>query len=151
MTMRVFIAVGLMLLGSAALADSPMREEAEGQLRTMQGNAHRAQSALQNARNAHAKPDAIRCLDSALSRADATVRIGREQVRLALVAIDADDLVEARRLLRLLATQRDASRSAITYADNCLGNTTALASDQTVVRVVIDPALPADGAVFSHP
>ncbi len=151
MTMRVFFVAGLMLVVSAALADSPMRAEAQAQLRTMEGNAHRVQGALQNARNAHARADAVHCLDSALSRADATVRIGREHVRLALVALDANDLTEARNRLRLLAAQRDASRTVTADADNCLVATIPLASNQTVVRVVVDPTLPTDGAVFSRP
>ena len=141
MTMRVFFAAGLMLVASAALADPPMRAEAQTQLRTMEGNARRVQGALQTA---------LRCLDEALSRADAAVRTGREQVRLALVAIDGNDLVEARRQLRLLSTQRDASRGAMTYADGCLtSGSLPLTSDQTVVRVVVDPTLPTDGALFS--
>lgn len=152
MTMRVSIATALVLLSQTALGDSTppasIRAEAQTHLRTMEGNAARVQRALIQARPV-ARPDEVRCLDASLSRADATVRLGREQLRLTLAALDAGDLVEARRQLRLLSTQREASRSAMKDADACqVGAPTASPSDTTTVHVTVDPTLPTDGALF---
>jgi hypothetical protein len=156
MTMRVSILAAAVLVSSVALADpnpsAPMRNEALTHLHSMEGNASRVQRALLIAR-ATARVDEVHCLDASLSRADAAVRLGREEVRLALAAIDANDLVEARRQLRLLSTQREASRGAMKDADACqtTSNTLTGPSDQTVVHVTVDPTLPNDGALFpSH-
>ncbi len=150
--MRVPIAIAVLLFAPMVAADpntTSLRTDAQTNLRSMEGNASRVQHALLMAR-ASSQALETRCLDVTLSRADAAVRLGREDLRLANLALDAGDMIEARRQLLHLAAQREASRNAVKDADNCAHGAPALVvpSDQTIVRVVVDQVLPSDTALF---
>lgn len=126
-----------------------IREEASRNVRAMEGNAIRVHRLLIRARETGSKADA-RCVDESLSRADAALRAARDDASLATGALDHGDFAEARRRLSLLGTERAASRSAARDADACVTHAQAPVgvTDQTAVRVVVDPSLPSDATLF---
>src|SRR5450432_2651071 len=134
-----------------AAANETIRSQAATAMRLMEANASRLQRMLIEARARSSEQKAARlehetlCLDGALSHADAAVRAGREDQRLAVVALGAGDMSAARHQVALLMGQREVSRVAAHEADSCLfRDEPAIAPDQTTVCVVIDPRLPPD-------
>ena len=155
MTKRgILLVLAGLMVPAVALADGQpaakdagaLRADAQVALRTMEGNAARVQHLLQVARAANARRDTA-CLDATLSRADAAVRMGRDQARLVFAAIDASDGVEARHHFALLSMQREASRSAARDAESCAAHEQQGAVDGTSVRVFVDPTLPTESAL----
>ncbi len=131
-------------------ADSDLGAQAAGMLAAMEGNAARVATMLRQARALRPAPAAqVKCIDDALSRVDAAVRSGKDDVAQLRSAVRSGDAPAARRAMIALSSKRQAAREATVAADTCrtgLPNT----GDSTVVRVVVDKSLPSDSAVFKH-
>jgi len=127
--------------------DATVMRTAAHLLATMEGDAHRVATLLRTARASHA-PGPAKCVDGFLSQIDANVRHGREDLAEIRAAIVSNDRAAALRAMGWLASRREAARNASFAADSCLVPALAQERDQTVVRVIVNPALPSDRAVF---
>lgn len=114
----------------------------------MEGDAHRVAVLLRTTRAARSVGPA-KCVDGYLSRIDAGVRHGRDDVAMIRAAIAIGDDAGAQRAMGWLASRREAARSAAFAADSCVVPNAVQERDQTVVHILVNPALPSDRAVFS--
>jgi len=134
-----------------ARADTDIGAQAAGMLAAMEGNAARVATMLQHARAARPAPAGqVKCIDEALSRVDAAVRSGKDDVVQVRSALHAGDAAGARRVLLSLSSKREAARDATMTADACRAGMPASKGETTVVRVVVDSKLPPDAAVFKR-
>lgn len=135
---------------AAAWADTDLGAQAAGMLAAMEGNAARVATMLRQARASKPAPSGqVKCIDDALSRVDAAVRSGKDDVAQLRSAVRSGDGSAARRAFVALSSKRQAARDATMAADACRANLPN-APEGTVVHVVVDPKLPPDGAVFRH-
>ncbi len=152
MRLSLVLAASLVLaLPALARADGDLRARTGATLATMKGDAQRIASMLAQARRG-GTPEQRRCLDLALSEADAAVRTGSDDVTAARAAAKARDKAAASRAMASLAVKRAAARAAVFAADACVAPPGAVVGprDATVVRVFVDPNLPPDSALFGH-
>jgi hypothetical protein len=81
----------------------------------------------------------VACLDEALSRVDAALRVSRDEARAAHAAAEEDDAREAALHLAKVARLREVSRAAAAAGAACaMGQPFP---EGTTVRVIVDPAI----------
>ncbi len=150
---RAAVALALVAFAVAPSAGADesgdVRASARGAVSAMSGNSTRVHDMLRRAR-AEQRTAAVSCLDARLSRVDAALRSGREEARFVDVALAKNDVPSARRSLATLLGYREATRVAAVEADACIVTVDVAPSDGTVVRIVVDPGLPSDRAVFGR-
>lgn len=130
-----------------AHADVDLATQSSRLLAVMEGDAHHVASLLRTARASHAAGPA-KCVDGYLSQIDTGVRHARDDIADIRSAIAMHDRAAALRAMGWLEARREAARVASFSADTCVVPSAAQDRDHTVVRVVVDPALPSDRAVF---
>ncbi len=155
MTMRTrrtgFFLLAAVAAAAPARAESDVGAQTAGLLAAMEGNASRVATMLRQARASRPVPAAqVKCIDDALSRVDAAVRGAKDDAAQLKSAARAGDALAVKRALLGLQSKREAAREATLGADACRAGTKAATSEGTVVRVVVDPKLPSDGAVFKR-
>lgn len=151
--MPAAVALALVVGSVASLAGADervdLRASAHGAMAAMSGNSARVQDMLRKAR-AERRTSAVACLDARLSRVDAALRAGKDEARYIDAALGKDDVAAARRALVTLLGYREATRVAAVEASECVLTVEVAPIDGTVVRVVVDPNMPSDRAVFGR-
>ena len=119
----------------------------------MESSSQQARLALRRARAVH-DARAAACADEALTRADVSLRIGLDHEARASAAWAQGDRERARFEMSRLSARGQMAKGAARDAAACLAPaapavTAALApNDVTVVRLLVDPALPRDVAGY---
>lgn len=149
---RLGFALVVFLVAGAASAspEADLHVRASSALAAMSGNAQRVRGLLHKARVGNMTSE-IRCVDAALSRADAAVRSGRDENRSLELALARGDGATASRAFVALLGYREATRLAALAGDACFSSSVdVVPTEGTVVSFVVDPAMPPDRAVFGQ-
>jgi hypothetical protein len=112
---------------------------ADGLVHAIGGTSEQVRHMLRQAREKKA-PRRVACLDEALSRVDAALRLSREASRAAHDAAERDDVAAVRAYVATITRLREASRAAASAGGACAaGPDFEPLAPGTTVRVIIDP------------